>query len=485
MSHRLPAFSKRTKILATMGPASSTPEAIEQLISAGVNCFRLNFSHGSPEEHMGRAEAVRSAATKLGVHVGILGDLQGPKIRICKFAEDPIELQTGDNFALDTELDESAGNSTEVSVLYKDLATDCNPGDRLLLDDGRLELKVESISGGRIETTVTQGGTLSNNKGINLSGGGLSAPALTEKDYKDMETAVNIGVDFLAISFPKTSADMITAREAAEKLGFKGKLVAKIERAESLTSDKILDDLILASDVVMVARGDLGVEIGDAALVGVQKRIILRARQLNKTVITATQMMESMIESPLPTRAEVSDVANAVLDGTDAVMLSAETAVGKYPVKCIEAMTRIINGAERERLNKVSQHRMDRQFESIDETIAMAAMYAANHMGNTKAIVSLTETGTTPILMSRIRSGIPIYTLSRNAEALRRLSLVRGAFTHLIDFDQIDGVAKTIQASLAMLKSKEVLESGDRILVSIGDSLGETGQTNTLKVLSV
>ena len=485
MNQPLAAPAKRTKILSTMGPASSDPEVVEQLINAGVNCFRLNFSHGSPEEHLRRAETVRAAAKKLGVHTGILGDLQGPKIRICKFSGGPVELNPGDSFSLDADLDESAGNASEVGVLYKDLARDCNPGDRLLLDDGRLELQVESIVGGRIETRVILGGRLSDNKGINLSGGGLSAPALTEKDHRDMKTAVAIGVDFLAISFPKTAEDMIAARAAANKLGYRGKLVSKIERAESLASEATLDALISASDVVMVARGDLGVEIGDAALVGVQKRIILRARQLNKPVITATQMMESMIEHQMPTRAEVSDVANAVLDGTDAVMLSAETAVGKYPVKCIEAMTRIILGAERERITQVSQHRLDRQFETIDETIAMAAMYAANHMDNTRAIVALTESGTTPILMSRIRSGIPIQALSRNSEALRRLSLVRGTFTHLIDFDEGHSVAETIRASLRILKEKGLLAPGDRILCSIGDSIGEIGQTNTLKVLRV
>lgn len=485
MTNTTSAFTKRTKILATMGPASSDPDTIERLINAGVNCFRLNFSHGTPAEHQGRAELVRAAAKKLGVHVGILGDLQGPKIRICKFAAGPIELETGDSFALDTNVGDEAGNSAEVGILYKGLAEDCKPGDKLILDDGRIELEVESIAGGRIETKVLLGGPLSNNKGINLSGGGLSAPALTEKDYLDMQTAVDIGVDFLAISFPKSAEDMILAREAANKIGYKGKLVSKVERAESLASEQILDDLILASDVVMVARGDLGVEIGDAALVGVQKRIILRARQLNRPVITATQMMESMIENAMPTRAEVSDVANAVLDGTDAVMLSAETAVGKHPIKCIEAMTRIIVGAERERIMQISHHRLERQFDRIDETIAMAAMYAANHMGNTKAIVSLTESGTTPILMSRIRSGIPIYALSRNSAALGCLSLVRGAFTHLIDFDVNTSVSETIQASLKMLVAKGALESGDRILCTIGDSIGESGQTNTLKVLSV
>ncbi len=485
MPPNTPAFKKRTKILATMGPASSDPEVIEQLILSGANCFRLNFSHGAPEEHMARANAVRQVAEKLGVHIGLLGDLQGPKIRIRKFSEGPIHLNAGDTFTLNTQLADDVGNQQEVGVLYKDLAKDCKAGDRLLLDDGRIELEVLSIEDGKIKTTVVLGGLLSSNKGINLSGGGLSAPALTEKDYKDMQTAADIGVDFLAISFPKTAEDMILARKAAEKIGYQGKLVAKIERAESLATPETLDDLIRASDIVMVARGDLGVEIGDAALVGVQKRIILRARQLNRAVITATQMMESMIESPLPTRAEVSDVANAVLDGTDAVMLSAETAVGKYPVKCVQAMTRIIQGAERERTTQVSQHRLDRQFERIDETIAMAAMYAANHMGSTKAIVSLSETGTTPLLMSRIRSGLPIYSLARKPEALRYLSLVRGAFTYLADFDENFTVAESIQASMKLLVDNGLLTKGDRILVTVGDSIGTSGHTNTLKVLEV
>ncbi|MEQ9208862.1 MAG: pyruvate kinase [Pseudomonadales bacterium] len=480
-----PAFKKRTKILATMGPACSDPKIIEELILSGTNCFRLNFSHGAPEEHRERANSVRKIAENLGVHIGILGDLQGPKIRICQFSEGPIYLTAGDAFALDTNLAEDAGNQQEVGVLYKDLADDCKAGSRLLLDDGRIELEVVSTKNGRIETRVVLGGMLSSNKGINLAGGGLSAPALTEKDHRDMQTAADIGVDFLAISFPKTAKDMVLARQAANRIGFKGKLVAKIERAESLATPETLDDLIRASDIVMVARGDLGVEIGDAALVGVQKRIILRARQLNRAVITATQMMESMIESPLPTRAEVSDVANAVLDGTDAVMLSAETAVGKYPVKCVQAMTRIIQGAEKERMTQVSQHRLDRQFERIDETIAMAAMYAANHMGSTKAIVCLSETGTTPLLMSRIRSGLPIYSLARKPEALRYLSLVRGTFTYLANIDENFSVAESIQASLQLLKDAGSLATGDRILLTVGDSIGTSGQTNTLKVLEV
>lgn len=480
-----PDTTKRTKIIATLGPASSDAETITSMIEAGANCFRLNFSHGSAESHGAQADLVRSVAEKLQTEVALLGDLQGPKIRICSFAEGPIELAAGDKFALDSELDPNSGNQLEVGILYKELPNDCDAGDHLLLDDGRLELKVESISGSRIETQVVVGGKLSDKKGINLSGGGLSAPALTEKDLEDVKIAVALNLDFLAVSFPKNADDMIYARKVAEAAGFKGKLVAKIERAESIASPEVLDKLILVSDVVMVARGDLGVEIGDAALVGVQKRIILRARQLNRIVITATQMMESMIDSPLPTRAEVSDVANAVLDGTDAVMLSAESAVGKFPVKVIEAMTRIIRGAEKEHITQVSQHRMDREFQRIDETIAMATMYAANHMGNTKAILSLTESGTTAELMSRIRSGIPIFALSRNKSTLRHCCLVRGVFPVYLDFDTNLGVGASIRAALDLLKKNGLLIEDDRILITIGDALGTSGQTNTLRVLTV
>ncbi|MBC6429305.1 MAG: pyruvate kinase [Cellvibrionales bacterium] len=476
--------TKRTKILATLGPASASPSTIEGLIRAGVDCFRLNFSHGTAAEHLERAAMVRTVAERLGRHTGLLADLQGPKIRIAGFAAGAVELEVGESFALDPKLGEMAGNSTEVGIGYPELGGDCRRGDRLLLDDGRIELEVEAITDGRVATRVRVGGRLSGNKGINLAGGGLSAAALTAKDRADIQTAVALGADFIAVSFPKDAADMEEARRLVERAGFRGRLVAKIERAECLSSDATLDALICASDLVMVARGDLGVEIGDAALVGVQKRIILRARQLNRLVITATQMMESMVASPTPTRAEVSDVANAVLDGTDAVMLSAETAVGQYPLKCIEAMTRIVIGAEREKITQTSQHRRGRQFERIDETIAMAAMYAANHMGNTRAIVSFTESGTTPVLMSRIRSGIPIYSLSRHREALRGLSLARGIYPYLLDFDAELGLQQTIEKSLALLKERGALVPGERILCTVGDSLGQSGQTNTLKVLT-
>tara|TARA_B110000483_G_scaffold147265_1_gene175737 strand:- start:114040 stop:115476 length:1437 start_codon:yes stop_codon:yes gene_type:complete len=475
-------MSRRTKIIATLGPASSSAEQIKDLILAGANIFRLNFSHGSWEEQGDRAALVRSVAAECDQHIALMADLQGPKIRVQSFKDGSVDLILGQTFYLDTELDAKVGDSTEVGVLYKDLPKDCKPGDRLLLDDGRIELDIEEINGSRIRTKVTTAGKLSNNKGINLAGGGLSAPALTEKDLADLECVAKLNIDFLAISFPKSAEDMQYARASAANAGFHGHLVAKIERSESVANPEAMDAIILASDAVMVARGDLGVEIGDAQLVGVQKRLILRARQLNKVVITATQMMESMIESPLPTRAEVFDVANAVLDGTDAVMLSAETAVGKHPHLVVAAMARVIIGAEKESSNIISQHRLDRKFSATDETIAMAAMYAANHMEDMKAIVCHTESGTTPLLMSRIRSGIPIYALSPNISTLRRMTMVRGVTPVLFDAE-FDNIADTIKSSLGKLKADGLLKAGDQLILTIGDSIGTSGNTNTLKVL--
>lgn len=477
-------MSRRTKIIATLGPASTAPEQIKALILAGANVFRLNFSHGSWQEQSDRAELVRSIAAECGQHIALMADLQGPKIRIQGFVDGSVELEIGQDFSLDTELDAKAGDSTQVGVLYTALPSDCKIGDRLLLDDGRIELDITEISGSKIHTKVTTGGTLSNNKGINLAGGGLSAPALTEKDLADLECVAKLNIDYLAISFPKSARDMQDARAHATKAGFNGHLVAKMERSESVSSQEIMDAIIDASDAIMVARGDLGVEIGDAQLVGIQKRLILRARQLNKIVITATQMMESMIESPLPTRAEVFDVANAVLDGTDAVMLSAETAVGAHPDKVVAAMDRVIRGAEKERILLKSQHRLDRKFDSTEETIAMAAMYAANQMEDMKAIVCHTESGTTPLLMSRIRSGIPIYALSSNPGTLRRMAMVRGVTPVLFD-DKFGSVADTIKSSLAKLKADNLIKVGDQMIVSIGDSIGKSGHTNTLKLLTM
>jgi pyruvate kinase len=476
--------TRRTKIIATLGPASSSEEMIRKLITSGANVFRLNFSHGAGADQADRVALIRRVAKELDQQIAILGDLQGPKIRTCSFVAGSVDLTVGAEFTLDADMAADAGHEKAVGIAYAGLVHDCKPGNMLLLDDGRIELQVERIEGNRIVTRVVVGGKLSNKKGINLAGGGLSAPALTEKDYEDIKAAVEFDLDYLAVSFPKSAEDMHLARNAAVSAGFAGKLVAKIERSEAVADPEHLDDLIRASDAVMVARGDLGVEIGDAQLVGVQKRIILRARQLDRVVITATQMMESMIESPLPTRAEVFDVANAVLDGTDAVMLSAETATGKHPEKVVQAMDRVIRGAEKERMNQVSQHRLDRFFGPSDEVVAMAAMYAANHMKDMRAIICFTESGTTPLLMSRIRSGIPIYALSPNEHTLRLAVLYRGVTP--IYFDKKDeAVADSILGGVQLLKEKGLLKTGDNILVTVGERIFQSGHTNTLKILEV
>src|SRR5690606_3016437 len=370
---------RRTKIVATLGPASSTPERIEALIKAGMNVARLNFSHGSHDEHRERARLVREIAERLGVHVALLGDLQGPKIRIARFTDGRIHLNVGDRFRLSTTHPLDEGNQQVVGIDYPALVTDCHPGDERLLDDGRIVLQIDSIADGEAVCTVTAGGDLSNHKGINRRGGGLSAAALTDKDRADIVLAAELEMEYVAVSFPRDARDMDQARTLLVDAGSQAWLVAKIERAEAVADEAALDSLIDASDAVMVARGDLGVEIGDAELVGIQKTIIDRARRKNKAVITATQMMESMINSPLPTRAEVSDVANAALDYTDAVMLSGESAAGDFPVEAVAAMHRVCLGAEKHPTSQQSGHRLHIPFSRCDETIALAAMYAANH----------------------------------------------------------------------------------------------------------
>ncbi len=475
---------KRTKIIATLGPASSDEATIRQLIENGVNMFRLNFSHGDHAGHRAVALRVRAVAREMAAHVALLGDLQGPKIRICSFVEKNIELIAGNVFVLDGNLDEHAGTVDVVGFTYANLSRDCKPGQVLVLDDGRIELGIESVDGERIVTRVITGGKLSAHKGINLRGGGLSAPALTEKDYIDIRFAAELNLDYLAVSFPKSADDMDLARNAAESCGCYARLIAKIERSEAVADDATLDKIIVHSDAVMVARGDLGVEIGDAQLIGVQKKIILRARQLNRAVITATQMMESMIESPVPTRAEVFDVANAVLDGTDAVMLSAETATGKFPVKVVQAMCRIIVGAEQQPLSRTSKHRLDVHFKKTDETLAMATMYAANHLDNVKAILCLTESGSTPLWMSRIRSGLPIYALSCHEGTLNRVALFRGVMPVLVGAN-LKVIRDVLGAGIEYLKAEGLLQAGDLVLCTYGDRVGEGGGTNTMKITSV
>lgn len=475
---------KRTKIVSTLGPASNTPEMIEKLILAGANVFRLNFSHGEPEDHKQRADMVRAAAAKLNTFVAILGDLQGPKIRIARFKDTKVILKKNDTFTLDVDLGKDEGDNIRVGIDYPQLPTDSNPGDMLLLDDGRIVLEVREVQGNKVICRVDVGGPLSNNKGINKLGGGLSAEALTEKDKRDIITAAEIDVDYIAVSFPRSAEDMNYARKLLTAAGSNAALVAKVERAEAVNDLSVLDGIILASDAVMVARGDLGVEIGDAELIGVQKHMILRARQLNRIVITATQMMETMISSPIPTRAEVFDVANAVLDGTDAVMLSAETAAGDYPEETVLAMTRVCIGAEKQPSTKKSGHRLDREFTTPSEAAAMAAMYTANHMKDVKAILCLTETGYTPLMMSRIRSGLPIYALTPNVKTQRLCALYRGVEAIPFDASNIE-VGKIGQAAVAALVKRGILSKGDLVVMTKGDKTGVHGNSNSMKILSV
>lgn len=475
---------RRTKIVATLGPATNTQAAIEKLISAGASVFRFNFSHGSADDHRARAQMVRAAAAKLEAHVAILGDLQGPKIRVSTFKEGAVELVEGQQFVLDAQLAKGEGDETQVGIDYKELPEDVTAGDVLLLDDGRIQLIVAEVQGQRIVTHVSVAGKLSNNKGINRQGGGLSAPALTEKDKQDIKLAAELEVDFLAVSFPRCGEDLRLARELAQEAGSEARIMAKIERAEAVADKETLDDIIRASDAVMVARGDLGVEIGDAELVGQQKRIIARSRQLNRVVITATQMMESMIESPMPTRAEVMDVANAVLDGTDAVMLSAETAAGKYPTETVKAMARVCDGAEKHPSIQISKHRMDDIFTEISETIALTAMYAANHLKGIKAIIALTESGYTAKLMSRITSPQPIFALSRHARTLNKMALYRGVYPAFFDSTNLTGQFLA-DAAIETIKKKAGLKTGDLVIMTHGDVMETVGASNTCKIVEV
>jgi pyruvate kinase len=472
---------RRTKILATLGPATESEEKIDQLVKAGVDVVRLNFSHGNAEEHRMRAQRVREAAKANNRHVGVLVDLQGPKIRIQRFAEHKVKLRTGDKFCLDADLGRSEGDKTRVGITYKALPQDVKENDVLVLDDGRIVLRVLSVDENRIHTQVVVGGKLSDNKGINLKGGGLSADALTEKDKKDIKVAAAIEADYLAISFPRNAGDVKLARTLLRDAGGHGAIVSKIERAEAMVN---IDSIVDASDVIMIARGDLGVEIGDDQLPAVQKRLIKISREKNKVVITATQMMESMISSPIPTRAEVFDVANAVLDGTDVVMLSAETAAGAYPVETVTAMARICRNAEQQLTAMRSQHRMDSMFQRVDEAIAMATMYTANHL-NVRAIAALTESGSTPLWMSRISSGIPIYSLSTHLKTNRKVSMYRGVTPVDLPVIEENNHAAANQIVIDVLLEEGVVADGDLVIITKGDLMGAGGGTNAMKIVKV
>ncbi len=470
---------RRTKIVATLGPASSDREVLENMIRAGVDLVRVNFSHGSAEDHIKRVETVRAAAEAVGRTVGILADLQGPKIRVKKFADGKITLKKGDTFTLDASFD-GMGNQQRVGLDYKDLPNDVEPGSILLLNDGLLEFHVKEVNANEVVCTVVRGGVLSNNKGINRQGGGLTAPALTEKDKEDIKTAALVKADYLAVSFPRNGDDMRYARDLMNQAGGNSMLMAKIERAEAIPA---LSDIIDASDAIMVARGDLAVEVGDAAVPGLQKRMIKMARSKNRLIITATQMMESMISNPIPTRAEVSDCANAVLDGSDAVMLSAETAVGDYPVETIEAMVRICLKAEREVEEYSYDRRAKQKSQRVDQSIAMSALYVASSF-KVKAIVALTQSGSTPLWMSRINSSVPIFAFTPLKETLGRVTLFSGV-TAIEYHPNADRPWKEWQHIEAMLIERGLVSEGDLVVITFGETVGESGHTNTMKILQV
>ena len=469
---------RSTKIVATLGPSSSSPEALGALIAAGVDVVRLNFSHGTADDHRARAKLVRELAQQHRRPVGILVDLQGPKIRVGKFTDGKITLAKGDNFILDAAC--KLGNQERVGLDYPELPNDVQAGDVLLLDDGRVVLNVTAVNGPEIHTQVQVGGPLSNNKGINRKGGGLSAPALTDKDKADMITAAEINADFLAISFPREAADIHLSRQLMQQAGGKALIVAKIERTEAIAN---LAEILDASDGIMVARGDLGVEVGDAAVPALQKRMIHMAREMNKFAITATQMMESMISSPIPTRAEVSDVANAVLDGTDAVMLSAETASGQYPVETVESMARICLEAERSNPVLIDNEFLNRVFTRVDQSIAMAAIWTAHHL-KVKAIAALTESGATALWMSRLNCGVPVFALTPDESSRNRMTLFRDVYPMLMPRSQPDRDMMLADAE-TVLMDQGAVERGDLVVMTIGEPIGTPGGTNTLKIVHI
>jgi pyruvate kinase len=472
---------RSTKIVATLGPASSDPQVLERLLAAGVDVVRFNFSHGSAEDHLERARRVRDAAARVGRDVAIMADLQGPKVRVGRFKGGRVALRAGAPFVLDASVE--LGDETRAGLDYKDLPRDVRSGDTLLLNDGLIVLDVERVEGSEIHTTVRIGGALSDNKGINKQGGGLSAAALTGKDVRDIDTAMQCGADFVAVSFVKNRTDVEMARQlaniAGEKHGVKPQIISKIERAEAIP---LLREILEASDGIMVARGDLAVEVGNAAVPALQKRMIKMARATNKLAITATQMMESMIVNAVPTRAEVSDVANAVLDGTDAVMLSAETAAGKYPVEVVEAMASIVEEADRSETVELDMQFIDQTFTRVDQSIAYGALFTAFHL-RCAAICALTESGSTTLWMSRHDVDVPIYALTPSAATARRLALYRNV--HPLHFTMIDDRDAALANAERMLLEKSVVRRGDLVVLTVGEPMGQAGGTNTLKIVRV
>jgi pyruvate kinase len=471
---------RRTKIIATLGPATDSSEVLQAVIEAGADILRINLSHGTHQEQAARAAQVREVARSLNREVAILADLRGPKIRLERFTDGSVELKTGDVFTLDARDEPAPGTQTRVGVTYKGLADDVAKGDLLLLDDGLLTMRVREVKAKDIICEVESGGVLGDRKGINVQGGGLSLAGIAQHDIEDIPRAAAMGADYLAVSFPRNADDMNEARRRLREAGSEARLVAKIERTEAITN---LEEIIAASDAILIARGDLGVEIGDAELPGLQKLITTKSLEQNRLVITATQMMQSMVESPIPTRAEVLDVANSVFDGTDAVMLSAETAVGRHPQMVVDAMNRICLGAERHDDTRLNTDQLNVQFQRIDQAIAMAAMFMATNV-SVQAIVALTESGSTAQWLSRVRSAVPIFALSPLRDSRRRMALYRGVYpiAHNISSTNVE---VSLFEGVRLLLQQGHIKVGDRIILTMGQHTHNEGGTNSLRLVLV
>ena len=470
---------RRTKIVATLGPASSSKALLKSMLSAHVDVVRVNFSHGDVESQKARCKNVRSVAEEVGREIAILADMQGPKIRLSSFENGSIELAADQPFILDPSIAANMGDVSAVGIDYPELYQDVHAGDTLLIGDGEMRFSVERVDGSVIHCRNQVAGVIYDHKGINRQGGGLSAGAITEKDKQDIRHAVEMGADFIALSFVRSAEDIATCRTLIQEAGGACAIVAKIERVEALqAADAIID----AADAIMVARGDLAVEIGVAEVPGVQKNLIKVAREKAKPVIIATQMMESMIHSPVPTRAEVSDVANAVLDGADAVMLSAETAVGNHPLAVVETVATVCMSAEKHS-NAHMRPMKSRPFDSIEQAIALSSMHVARHLA-IKAVIALTESGKTPLWMSRIRSGIPIFAMSRHSVVRRKVMLYRDVYP--IDFDvTATPYGMVNHHAVQQLENLGFVHKGDMVLLTKGDYMGGNQGANAIKILTV